>query len=87
MTVNVALVLPEATASEAGAISAAALLDSPTVAPPAPAALDIVTVHVEVVPVDRLAGLQESPLTIAKVTRDMVADRELPFNVAVTVAV
>ena len=71
------------TVTEAGAVKSPALLNSPTVAPPA---FDTVTVHVELVPDPRLVGLHVNPLTVTAATSEMVAVA-LPFNVAVMVAV
>ena len=84
MAVNVAVVLPGPTATEAGAVSAAALLDSVTVAPPV---FDTVTVQVELAPDPRLVGLHVSPLTTVAVASTMGAVAVPPFSVAVTVAV
>jgi hypothetical protein len=81
---NVAVVLPDPTTTEAGTVSAVALLDSVTVAPPV---FDTVTVHVAFAPDPRLVGLHVSPLTTVAVASAMVAVAVLPFSVAVTVAV
>ena len=51
---NVAVVLPAPTVTDAGTVNAAALSDNVTVAPPV---FDTVTVHVELAPDPRLAGL------------------------------
>jgi hypothetical protein len=85
--VKVVEVLPEATVTEAGTLSAPALLDKLTAAPPVPAAFDSVTVQVELPPVPKLVGLQDNPLTSTGATSEMVAVCVLPFSVAVTVAV
>ena len=84
VAVNVAVVLPAPTVTEAGTVNAAALLDSVTVAPPV---FDTVTVHVEFPPDPRLAGLHVSPLTTVAVASEIVAVCVLPFSVAVMVAV
>ena len=84
MAVNVAVVLPAPTVTEAGTVSAAALLDSVTVPPPV---LDTVTVHVELPLGPRLVGLQLNPLSTTGATSEMVAVWVLPFSVAVMVAV
>ena len=84
MAVNVAVVLPEPTATDAGTVSAAALSDSVTVAPPV---FDTVTVHVELLLDPRLAGLQLNAFSTTAATSDMVAVCVLPFSVAVMVAV
>ena len=81
---NVAVVLPEATVTDAGTGNAAALLDRLTVPPPV---LDTVTVQVELPPDPRLVGLHVSPLTTVAVASEIVAVCVLPFNVAVMVAV
>ena len=84
MAVNVAVVLPAPTVTEAGTASAAALLASVTVAPPV---FDTVTVQVALAPDPRLVGLHVSPLTAVAVASAMVAVAVPPFSVAVTVAV
>ena len=61
VAVNVAVVAPDATVTEAGTVSAAALLDSDTVPPPV---LLIVTVHVDVPPEFRLVGLHDTLLRV-----------------------
>jgi hypothetical protein len=78
------MVLPTATVTEAGTVSAAALLDRLTVAPPV---FETVTMHVELPPDARLAGAQLSPLTTGAVTSARVAVAIPPFRVAVMVAV
>ncbi len=84
MAVNVAVVLSGATVTVAGRLKLPALLNSPTVAPPT---FDTVTVQVELAFGPRLVGVQLSPVTITGATREIVAVRALPFNVAVIVAV
>ena len=84
VAVNVAVVLPDPTVTEAGTVSAPALLDSVTVVPPV---FDTVTVHVELAPEPRLVGLHVSPLTTAAVASAMFAVAVAPFKLAVTVAV
>jgi hypothetical protein len=81
--VNVAVVLPAPTATAAGTISADALLDRVTVAPPV---FDTVTVHVELAPDPRLVGLHVSPLTTVAVASEILAVRVLPFRAVVSVA-
>ena len=81
---NVAVVLPDPTVTDAGTVSAAALLDRLTVAPPV---FDTVTVHVALPPEPRLLGLHVSPLTTTGAASEMVVVRVLVPNVAVTVAV
>jgi hypothetical protein len=82
--VNVAVVLPETTVTEAGTVKAAALLNRLTVAP---AALDTVAVQVALPPDPRLVGLHANPVTTTGAAREIVAVRVLPFNDAVRVAV
>ena len=81
---NVAVVLPDPTVTDPGTVSAAALLDSVTVAPPV---FDTVTVHVALAPDPRLDGAHVNPLTTVAVASAMGAVAVPPFNVAVTVAV
>ena len=81
---NVAVVLPAPTATEAGVVNSAALSDSVTVAPPV---FERVTVHVELAPEPRVLGLHVSPLTVTGAMSEIVAVWALPFSVAVTVAV
>ena len=82
--VNVAVVLPDPTVTDAGTVNEAALLDRVTVAPPV---FETVTVHVELPPEPRPVGLHVSPLTTVAVASAMVAVVVPPFNVAVRVAV
>ena len=82
--VNVAVVFPAPTVTEAGTVSAAASSDRDTTAPPV---FDTVTVQVALAFGPRLAGVQFSPLTVTGATREIVAVRVLPFKVAVIVAV
>jgi hypothetical protein len=84
VAVNVAVVFPDPSVTEAGTVNEAALLDSATTAPPV---FDTVTVHVEPAPEPRLVGLHVSPLTTVAVASAMVAVVVPPFNVAVRVAV
>jgi len=60
VAVNIAVVAPAATITEAGTDSKALLLDSETRVPPAGAACDIVTVQVDVAAVPTLAGAQDN---------------------------
>ena len=64
MAVNVAVVLPDPTVTEAGTVSAVALSDRETTAPPAGAAAFSETVHVDDPPVPRDAGAQLSALRV-----------------------
>jgi len=84
VAVKVAVVLPDPRVTETGTVSAAALLDRDTVAPPV---FDTVTVHVEFAPDPRLAGLHVSPLSTTGATSEIVAVCVLPSRVAVMVAV
>ncbi len=79
-----AVVFPVPTVTDAGTLSAPALLASPTMAPPV---FDTVTVHVELAPVPRVEGLQMSPLRTVAVASEIVAVCVLPLSVAVIVAV
>ncbi len=63
-TVNVALVLPAATVTEAGTVSAALLSVRPTTTPPAGAAVLSVTVPVEGEPPATLVGLTLTPVSV-----------------------
>ena len=80
---KVAVVLPDPTVTEAGTVSAAALSDNVTVAPPV---FDTVTVHVELPPDPRLAGTHASPLSTTGATSEIAAVCVLPLSVAVMVA-
>ena len=84
VAVNVAVVLPDPTVTDAGTVNEAALLDSVTVAPPV---FDTVTVHVELAPEPRLAGVHVRPLNVVGAASAIVAVWLAPFNVAVRVAV
>lgn len=79
LAVKLALMLPAPTVTDEGTVSAAALLDSVTASPPEPAGLDNVTVHVEVPPVLRTAGVQASELKETNGDRAMAAVCELPL--------
>ena len=58
-----ALVEPEATATDAGTLSAVRLLDSEMIAPPEPAACDSDTVQEETAPDPRLVGVHVNRFT------------------------
>ena len=64
VAVNVLDVDPAVTATEAGTVSNPLLLESATVAPPAGAACESVTVQVDVAPLPRLLGLHETEVTV-----------------------
>jgi hypothetical protein len=81
---NVAVVLPTPTVTDVGTVSATALSERVTVAPPV---FDTVTVQVELPPDPRLAGEHVSALTTVAVASVMVAVAVLPFSAAVMVAV
>jgi hypothetical protein len=61
VALNVAVVAPAATVTDAGMVSEALLLASATAEPPAGAVWLSVTVHEDTAPSPRLAGLQETP--------------------------
>ena len=84
MAVNVAVVLPTPTVTDVGTVSAAALSERVTVAPPV---FETVTVQVELPPDPRLAGAHVSALTTVAVASVIVAVAVLPFSAAVMVAV
>ncbi len=86
LAVKLAAVEPAGTITDGGTVSAAALLDSATATPPAPAELDSVTVHVEVPPAARLVGVQDKEPTKTGATSDIVIC-ELPLYEAVTTAI
>ena len=73
VAVKLAEVAPDATVTDGGTLSVPTLLDSGTTAPPAPAALDNVTVQPDTPPDDRLVGAQLNPLTTVGATSEMVA--------------
>jgi hypothetical protein len=81
---NVAVVLPAPTVTDVGTVSAAALSERVTIAPPV---FDTVTVQAELPPDPRLAGAHVSALTTVAVASVMVAVAVLPFSAAVMVAV
>jgi len=84
VAVKAAVMLPDPTVAVPGTVSTAALLDSVTVAP---LGLDTVTMHVELPPDPRVAGLHVRPLRTVAVASVIVAVCVLPFSVAVMVAV
>jgi hypothetical protein len=67
-TVNVARLAPAATATEAGTVAAALLLESATDAPPAGAAWVRVTVPVDVAPPVTVVGVSETDAGCARLT-------------------
>ncbi len=86
MALKLTLALPAATVAEAGTVRAALLSDTETTTPPVGAALDIVTVQVLTPPEANVLGLQASEVTVGAV-RPIEAVWELPFKLAVTIAV
>ncbi len=87
VAVNVAVVLPAATVTEGGTARAWLSTDSETLAPPAAAALERVTVQVLVAPEGRVVGEQTSEESVAVATREREAVLDTPPKEAVTVAV
>ena len=83
---NVAVVEPAATVTDAGTVSAAILLASVTKDPPAGAVCVKVTVQLLTALCPRLVGLHTTPDTKTGATRPIVAVCELPPRVAVTVS-
>ena len=64
LTVNVAVVAPAATVTEAGTVALVLLDDRVTAAPPVPAALERVTVPVEEFPPETDVGLTATEVTV-----------------------
>ena len=85
--VKLAEVLLAATVTEAGSVSTELLSESATLAPPVGAACVRLTVHVVEAPEFTLVGLQLRAETLMGTTRLRVTVWEVPFRVAVTVAV
>ncbi len=86
VALNVAVVAPAATDTDAGTVSEVLLLASITPDPPAGADWVRVTVHVLTAPCPRLAGIQATPETDAGASRVTAAVLELLPRAAVTVA-
>jgi hypothetical protein len=86
VALNVAVVAPAATVTDAGTESEALLLASVTPEPPAGAGWVNVTVHVLIALCPRLVGLQTMPETRTGASRLIVAVFELVPRVVVTVA-
>jgi hypothetical protein len=86
VALNVAVVAPAATVTDAGRVSEALPLASVTPDPPAGAVWVSVTVHVPIALCPRLAGVQATPDTSTGATRLTVAKLDPPFQVPVTVA-
>jgi hypothetical protein len=87
VAVNVFVVVPAATAIEAGTVNNPLLLESVTVAPPAGAAPDRFTVQVDVPLPLRLVGTHVSKLRVIWGAREIAAVCEPPPKDAVTWAV
>ena len=84
VAVKLAVLLPAATTTVAGTVSAPVLLDRDTVTP---TVFDTVAVQVELPPGPRIAGVQLSALTAACAVSAMLAVCVLPLRLAVTTAV
>ena len=87
VALNIAVVAPAATVTDAGTVSEALLLASVTLDPPVGAVWFSVTVQVLTALCPRLAGMQATPETSTGASRLIVAVCELLPRVAVTVAV
>ena len=83
---NVVVVAPEDTVTDAGTVSSVLLLASVTVDPPAGAVSVSVTMQLDVALWPRLAGLHATPDTSTGACRLIEAVCELAPSVAVTVA-
>ena len=86
VALNVAVMAPAATVTDAGRVSEALLLPSVTLDPPVGAACVSVTVQMPTALCPRLVGLQVMPETTTDASRLIVAVCELLPKVAVTVA-
>jgi hypothetical protein len=86
VAVNAAVPVPGATNTLPGTVNPTALLDSVTVAPPAPEAFDKLTVQLDAAPGPRLVGAHDTALTRVGATREIDAVCELPLSVAVITA-
>ena len=86
VALNVVVVAPAATVTDAGTVSEAVLLASVTLDPPAGADWVNVTVHVLTALCPRLVGLHDTVETRTGASRLMVVVFELLPRVAVTVA-
>jgi hypothetical protein len=87
VTVNPAVVAPDATVTLAGTEASAVLLDSATANPPLGAAPLKVTVHVDVPGAPTIAGEQDRPLSNTPAVRFTGVLALYPFKVAVNAAV
>jgi hypothetical protein len=86
VALKVVEVLLAGTVTDAGTVSAALLLESPTVLPPAGAASFKLIVHVLAAPELTLVGLHDRAVTTAGSTKLRVVVCKLPLRVAVIVA-
>jgi hypothetical protein len=86
VALNVAVVAPAATVTDAGTVTEALLLASVTPDPPAGAGCVSVTVHVPTALGPRLVGVHATPETSTGASRLIAAVCELLPRVAVTVA-
>ena len=86
LALNVPVVDPAGTAAVAGTVSAALLLDTAMLAPPAGATLLNVTVHVLDAFGPKLVGAQVSELTTTGATRLTIELAEVPLYDTLTVA-
>ena len=86
VALNVAVVVPAATSTEAGTVREGLLLDSITVEPPEGAVCVRVTAQLLTALGPRLVGLQITPETNPGARRLMVVVCELPLSIAVTIA-
>ena len=87
VALNVAVVAPAATVTDAGTVSEELVLASAILAPPAGADWVKVTLHVLDEFGPRLAGLHESEETSTEAARLIAAVAELPLKLAVIVTV
>ena len=87
VALNVAVLAPAATLTDAGTVSEALLLESAMLEPPVGAVWVSVTVHVPTALCPRLVGLQATPETSTGASRPIVAVCEPLPRLAVTVAV
>ena len=83
-TVNVPVVEPGDTVTDAGAVSAPLLLEIATVAP---SFRESVTVQLAVAPLPNVAGAQDTPVTVRGALSVTGADCDDPFNKADIIAV
>ena len=86
VALNIAVVAPAATVTDAGTMSEALLLVKVTLEPPVGAVWVSVTVQMLTALCPRLAGLQPAPETSTGASKLIVAVLELLPRVAVTVA-